>query len=60
MTLRATDALLQTLHAHRILPKYNAPPPAAGSYGWLRRGDDLLLRGRPLRLEERADQEITV
>ena len=54
MTLRATDALLRALHAHRIFPKYNAPPPAAGSYGWLRRGDDLLLRGRPLLMEERA------
>ena len=54
MTLVADDTLLAALHARRILLKYNAPPPAAGSYGWLRRGDRLLLRGLPLRLEERC------
>jgi len=30
-----TDALLDALHAHTILPAYNAPPPARGRYGWL-------------------------
>jgi virginiamycin A acetyltransferase len=54
MTLVADDTLLAALHARRILLKYNAPPPVAGSYGWLKRGDRLLLRGAPLRLEERC------
>jgi acetyltransferase-like isoleucine patch superfamily enzyme len=52
--MRATDALLQALHDHCILLKYNCPAPAGGSYGWLRRGDALLLRGLPLRLEARS------
>lgn len=30
-----TDALLEALHEHTILPAYNAPPPARGRYGWL-------------------------
>jgi virginiamycin A acetyltransferase len=32
------DALLAALHAHTILPSYNAKPPARGSYGWLTSG----------------------
>jgi virginiamycin A acetyltransferase len=52
--LLADDELLDALHARRILLKYNSPPPLGGSYGWLRRGDPLLLRGEPLRLEERC------
>jgi acetyltransferase-like isoleucine patch superfamily enzyme len=54
MRLQVTDELLDALHAHRILLKYNAPPPAAGSYGWLRRGDELALRGDSLRMESRS------
>lgn len=32
------DRLLAALHAHTILPAYNAKPPARGSYGWLTTG----------------------
>lgn len=50
----ADDALLDTLHAHRILLKYNSPPPLGGTYGWLKRGDRLRLRDGPLRIEARS------
>lgn len=30
-----SDALLDALHAHTILPAVNAPAPARGRYGWL-------------------------
>lgn len=33
--IEISEALLAALHAHTILPSYNAKPPARGSYGWL-------------------------
>lgn len=41
-----TDRLLEQLHAHTVLLKYNCPPPEAGKYGWLSAGTPIKLNAQ--------------
>ena len=46
-----TDEHLTRLHDLNILPRYNHAGPKDGLYGWIRAGDEIVLR-KPLTIEE--------
>jgi len=55
LQLWTTKALLDVLHDHTILLRFNSPPPSpAGSYGWARVHTELVLHGDTLRIEQNA------
>ncbi len=48
MRISIDERSLACLHQADIQLRYNQPPPTAGRYGWLRVGDELLVRDRRL------------
>lgn len=52
--LTVTDELLDTLHRHTILLRWNSPAPADGRYGWLATGQRLRLYGDRIRIEQNS------
>jgi acetyltransferase-like isoleucine patch superfamily enzyme len=54
MRLTIDERALERLHAARIHLRYNQGPPRSGRYGWLRAGEEMVVRDRRLWTESNA------